>query len=185
MGEWERYRDFDGDGIPSRTIPGGPGPAYFCRGSGHNERAQYSERPEDYQGMLQRLARKFETARGLVPRPEVEVEKGAAIGLVGYGTTHWALMESRDQLLGEHGLKASYLRLRAYPFTRDVAEFFARHERVYVVEQNRDGQMASLLRLELDAALGAKARSVLHYNGLPIDARSITDEVVRLEGLER
>jgi 2-oxoglutarate ferredoxin oxidoreductase subunit alpha len=181
--EWGRYRDVDGDGIPYRTVPGGFGPSYFCRGSGHNERAQYSERPEDYQGMLQRLERKFETARSLVPRAEVDVDEGAATGLIAYGTSHWALVESRDQLRREHGVRTSYLRLRAYPFAREVAEFFARHERVYIVEQNRDGQMASLLRLELDAVEAAKARSVLHCNGLPIDARSITDEVVRLEGL--
>jgi 2-oxoglutarate ferredoxin oxidoreductase subunit alpha len=182
-GDWGRYRDVDGDGIPVRTVPGGPGPAYFCRGSGHNERAQYSERPEDYQGMLRRLAQKFGTARELVPRPEVEIEPGATVGLVGYGSSHWALLECRDQLRAERGLKASYLRLRAYPFASEVGEFFDRHERVYVVEQNRDGQMAALLRLDLDAAQAARVRSVVHYDGLPIDARSITDEVIRLEGL--
>lgn len=183
LGDWGRYKDVDLDGVPYRTIPGDPTPAYFCRGSGHNERAQYSERPHDYEGMLDRLARKFETARDSVPKPEVIQDPGAGVGLIAYGTSHWAVTESRDQLRRERGVKTSYLRLRAYPFTPEVAAFVARHERVYVVEQNRDAQMGSLLKLDLPADQVQKLRFVRHYNGLPIDARTITDEVLSQEGL--
>jgi 2-oxoglutarate/2-oxoacid ferredoxin oxidoreductase subunit alpha len=183
IGEWGRYRDVDGDGVPYRTIPGDPTPAYFCRGSGHNERAQYSERPHDYEGMLDRLARKFDTARQFVPTPEVTEDPEAGVGLIAYGTSHWAVTESRDQLRRERGVKTSYLRLRAYPFAPEVAAFVARHARVYVVEQNRDAQMGSLLKLDLPADQVQKLRFVRHYNGLPIDARTITDEVLSQEGL--
>ncbi len=182
-GRWGRYRDVDGDGIPYRTVPGDGMPAYFCRGSGHNEDAQYTERPEDYVRNMDRLARKFETARRLVPRPEVDDAPGAAVGFIAYGTSHWAVLESRDQLREEYGLPTGYLRLRAYPFTEELEAFLERHERVYLVEQNRDAQMRALIRMELPGPLTAKVRSVRHYNGLPIDARSITDEVVRQEGL--
>ncbi len=107
----------DGDGIPYRTVPGDGMPAYFTRGSGHNEKAQYSERADDYANNLDRLARKFETARTLVPKPEVEMAGEGGIGLIAYGTTHWAIVESRDQLKNEQEIDTSYLRLRAYPFT--------------------------------------------------------------------
>jgi 2-oxoglutarate/2-oxoacid ferredoxin oxidoreductase subunit alpha len=183
IGTWGRYKDVDGDGIAYRTVPGDSMPTYFCRGSGHNEHAQYSERPGDYQAMLDRLARKFDTARQFVPAPVVQVDAEASVGLVGYGTSHWAIIETLDQLRFERGLRASYLRLRAYPFTPDVADFFGRHDRVYVVEQNRDAQMTSLLRLELPADQAGKLRPVCQYTGLPIDARSVTGEVLKQEGL--
>src|SRR5881392_169145 len=105
IGEWGRYKDVDGDGITYRTIPGDGMPAYFTRGSGHNSKGQYSERPDDYVDNMDRLARKFETARKWVPRPEVDVVKGATIGLVAYGTSHWAILESRDQLREETDVK--------------------------------------------------------------------------------
>ncbi len=182
--EWGRYRDVDGDGIPYRTIPGDGMPAYFARGSGHNERGQYSERPDDYQRNMERLSRKLETARQWVPAPELAETPGSEIGIIAYGTSHWAVMESRDQLAREQGLKTSYLRLRAYPFPDRVREFIARHSRVYVVEQNRDAQMRGLMQLDLPSALAGKCRSVLHFNGLPIDARSISDEILEQEGLK-
>ena len=177
MGECGRYKDVDGDGIPYRTIPGDGMPAYFTRGSGHNDRGQYSERPDDYVQNVERLARKFETAKKFVPAPVIEWNEDAKVGILAFGTSHFAIEESRDQLTRESDLTTSYLRLRAYPFTDDVAEFIDRHDRVYVVEQNRDGQMFSLLRMELDPALTARLRSVRHFNGLPIDARSVTDEI--------
>ena len=183
IGEWGRYKDVDGDGIPYRTIPGDGMPPYFARGSGHNARALYSERADDYLNNLDRLGRKFETARQCVPKPVVDVNPNASIGFIGYGTSHWAISESRDQLRSEAGVETSYLRLRGYPFTSDLATFFGRHDRVYVVEQNRDAQMASLMRLELEPEHIAKLRSVLHYSGLPIDARSVTDDVLAQEGL--
>jgi 2-oxoglutarate ferredoxin oxidoreductase subunit alpha len=184
LGEWGRYKDVDGDGIPYRTIPGDGMPAYFARGSGHNARGQYSERPDDYVDNMDRLAKKFETARKWVPKPVVASVPDARIGFVGFGTSHWAIEESRDQLREETDLKTSYLRLRAYPFTDDLANFIDAHERVYVVDQNRDGQLLQLMKLDLIPERQSKLRSVLHYNGLPIDARSISDDVLSQEGFE-
>ncbi len=183
LGGFARYKDTDGDGVGYRTLPGTDHPraAYFTRGSGHNEKAQYSERPDDYQNNLDRLAKKFETVRSHVPRPDV-TGPDTKIGILAYGTTHWAIVESRDQLRGEYNLDTDYLRLKAYPFSREVFDFIDGHERVYVVEQNRDAQMLSLMRQELDAGRIAKLHSVRHYNGLPIDARSVTDDIICQEG---
>jgi 2-oxoglutarate/2-oxoacid ferredoxin oxidoreductase subunit alpha len=175
--DWGRYMDIDGDGIPYRTIPGDGMPAYFTRGSGHNARGQYSERPDDYVNNLDRLGRKFETARQAVPKPVIDDAPGARVGIIAYGTSHFAVGECRDQL-NEAGVATSYLRLRAYPFTQEVKGFIERYDRIYVVEQNRDAQMLTLLRMDLEPGLAAKLRSVRHYNGLPIDARSITDEIL-------
>jgi 2-oxoglutarate/2-oxoacid ferredoxin oxidoreductase subunit alpha len=184
IGEWGRYKDVDGDGIPYRTIPGDGMPASFTRGSGHNAKGQYSERPDDYVENLDRLARKFETARLWVPKPEVENVAGAKIGFIGYGTSHWAIAESRDQLREETDVKTSYFRLRAYPFTDDLAAFVDAHDRIYVIEQNRDAQLLQLMKLDLSPERCQKLRSILHYNGLPIDARSVTDDVLSQEGYE-
>ncbi len=184
IGEWGRYKDVDGDGIPYRTIPGDGMPAYFARGSGHNARGQYSERPDDYVENMDRLARKFETARKLVPAPAVEIVAGARLGFIGFGTSHWAITESRDQLREETDVKTSYFRLRAYPFTENLETFIDAHERVYIVEQNRDAQLMQLMKLELSPERQSKLRSVLHYSGLPIDARSISDDVLSQEGYE-
>ena len=184
LGSWGRYRDVDGDGIPYRTIPGDGLPAYFTRGSGHNDRGQYSERPDDYVENMDRLARKFETAREHVPAPVVQNNPKAKIGLIGFGTSHFATEESRDQLVEEFKVETSYFRLRAYPFNEQLAAFVDAHERVYVIEQNRDAQMRQLMKLELTPEQQTKLRSVLHYNGLPIDARSITDDVLSQEGFE-
>jgi 2-oxoglutarate ferredoxin oxidoreductase subunit alpha len=181
VGEWGRYRDVDGDGIPWRTVPDDGMPAYFCRGSGHNETGQYSERPGDYMGTLDRLARKLDTARGLVPPAVADDDSGAEVGIVGFGTSHWGIVESRDQLREEGSLPTSYLRLRGYPFGPEVEAFVRRHDRVYVVEQNRDGQMAALLALDLDPSLVTRLRSVRHYDGLPLDARTITAAILERE----
>ena len=181
LGEFARYRDVDGDGIPYRTVPGDGLPAYFTRGSGHDDKAQYSERADDYANNLDRLARKFETARTLVPSPEIELVDGARIGLIAWGTTHWAIVESRDQLNNEEQLQTSYLRLRAYPFTSEVWDFVERCDRVYVVEQNRDSQMLSLMKMECTPARFAKLRSIRHYVGLPIDGRSVTMDLLKQE----
>ena len=183
LGGFARYKDVDGDGIPYRTLPGTdhPSAAYFTRGSGHNERSQYSERPDDFENNMARLDRKFETARQFVPRPEV-VMNGSEIGILGYGTSHWALIESRDQLRKEYKTETDYLRLRAYPFTSEVHDFIRQHKRVYVVEQNRDAQMLSLLKLDLEPELITRLRSIAHIHGLPLDARSVTDEIMTMEG---
>ena len=184
LGSFARYKDVDGDGIGYRTLPGTdhPAAAYFTRGSGHNEKAQYSERPDDYQKNMDRLARKFEGARAAVPRPEVAGNGSAKVGIIAYGSSHWAVVESRDQLRREYQVEADYLRLRAFPFTREVHQFIERHDRVYVVEQNRDAQMRDLLKLDIDPKQVQKLRSVRHYNGLPIDARSVTDDIISQEG---
>ena len=130
---------------------------------------------------MDRLARKFDTARTVVPAPILEAVAGAKVGIIAYGSSDFAVQESRDQLLAETGLKTSYLRLRAYPFAPSVEEFIRNHDRIYVVEQNRDGQMLKLLRMDSDPTLAAKIKSVLHYDGLPIDARSVTDLIVAHE----
>jgi 2-oxoglutarate ferredoxin oxidoreductase subunit alpha len=184
LGSFGRYKDVDGDGIPYRTIPGTQHPAasYFTRGSGHNEKAQYSERPDDYKNNMDRLARKFDTARQFVSAPVKEINGTSKIGIIAYGTSHWAVIESHDQLAKEHGVETDYLRLRAYPFNQDVHDFIRNHDRIYVVEQNRDGQMHELLKLDIAPEQVTKLRRVLHYNGLPIDARSVTDEIISQEG---
>jgi 2-oxoglutarate ferredoxin oxidoreductase subunit alpha len=185
LGGFARYKDVDGDGVGYRTLPGTDHPlaAYFTRGSGHNEKAQYTERPDDYFNNMERLAKKFETARSLVPRPEVVQTGQAKIGLIAFGTTDFGTRESRDQLRKECGLETDYLRIRAYPFASEVHDFIASHERVYVIEQNRDAQMLSLLKLDVKAEDVVKLRSIRHFIGLPIDARSITDELVTQEGI--
>src|SRR5487761_1076242 len=184
LGGFARYKDVDADGIPYRTLPGTDHPiaAYFTRGSGHNEKAQYTERPDDYENNMLRLARKFETAKTLVPRPVLEGKGRQQIGIIAFGTSHWAVIESRDQLERESQLGTDYLRIRAYPFTPEVHDFVAAHKRVYVVEQNRDSQMLNLLKVDLDPAQIVKLQSITHFNGLPIDARSITVEIVSQEG---
>ena len=183
LGSFARYRDVDGDAIPYRTLPGTDHPlaAYFTRGSGHNDKGIYTERPDDYQNLMERLARKFETARTLVPAAEVFETGKSKIGLIAFGTSDFAVRESRDQLKKEYGVETDYLRLRAFPFSPEVLAFVSAHERVYVIEQNRDAQMLSLLKLDLPVAETAKLRSVRHFNGLPIDARSVTDELVLQE----
>ena len=184
LGGFARYKDVDGDGIPYRTLPGTDHPtaAYFTRGSGHNEQAKYSERADDYENNMLRLARKFETAKTLVPKPILEGKGAQKVGILAFGTSHYAVMESRDQMQRESKLATDYLRIRAYPFTQEIDDFVARHERVYVVEQNRDSQMLSLLKVDLDPTQVVKLRTVRHFNGLPIDARTITDAIAAQEG---
>ncbi|MFL6428730.1 MAG: 2-oxoacid:acceptor oxidoreductase subunit alpha [Acidobacteriaceae bacterium] len=185
LGGFARYKDVDGDGVGYRTLPGTEHPqaAFFTRGSGHNERALYTERPDEYQHVMERLARKFDTARKMVPAPITVANGSSPIGLIAYGTTDFAVTESREQLKAEYKLETDYLRIRAYPFTREIHDFVAAHERVYIIEQNRDAQMLSLLKLDLPPEDAVKLRSVRHYNGLPIDARSVTDELVMQEGI--
>jgi 2-oxoglutarate ferredoxin oxidoreductase subunit alpha len=185
LGGFARYRDVDGDAIGWRTLPGTnhPKAGYFTRGTGHNDAAIYSEKPDDYVAGMERLARKFESARRLVPAPVTVKDGSSTIGFLAFGTTDFALRESLDQIEKEYGRKADYIRIRAYPFTHEIHEFVASHERVYVVEQNRDAQLASLLKLDLPADQVVKLRSILHYNGLPLDARTITEEFSAKEGL--
>jgi 2-oxoglutarate ferredoxin oxidoreductase subunit alpha len=178
FGEFGRYADVDGDGIPWRTLPGlidHPAAAYFTRGSGHTARATYSEKPDDYKDNMDRLARKFETAKKYVPAPVVDEGSGSGVGIIAYGSSDFAVEEARH-ILRRKGLATDYLRLRALPFTPQVEEFIHAHERVYVVDQNRDGQMFDLLRLEVDAGSG-KLRSIRHYDGFPLDAETVVEGV--------
>jgi 2-oxoglutarate ferredoxin oxidoreductase subunit alpha len=184
LGSFARYKDVDGDGVGYRTLPGTehPSAAWFARGSGHNERAQYSERPEDYVNNLDRLNHKWETARKIVPGPVLERSAaGAKVGIIAFGSSHWAVLETVDQLRDEQAMAVDYLRLRAYPFNPALHDFVAAHERVYVVEQNRDAQMLQLIKMDLAPAEVVKLRSVCHYTGHPMDARFVTDSIVRLE----
>ncbi|MEO6913366.1 MAG: 2-oxoacid:acceptor oxidoreductase subunit alpha [Candidatus Baltobacteraceae bacterium] len=178
---WGRYRDVDNDGIPYRTLPGTNhlNAGFFTRGSGHDEDAKYSESPEVYQSNLNRLTRKHDTARAAAPQPILE-ESGSGCGIIAFGTTHHAVVEARDRL-AEAGIATDYLRLRALPFSSQVQAFITRHERIYVIEQNRDGQLYGLLRMELPADLIARLRSVRHYNGVPIDAGAIVDPLTKAE----
>ncbi len=182
LGKFSRYGDIDGDGIPWRTLPGTDHrlAAYFTRGSGHNENADYTERPEAYVALMDRLARKMDTARHTVPQPEVHRVDNARIGIIAYGTTHHAIGECRDQLKAESGLATDYLRIRALPVGPTVGQFIGAHDRVYVVEQNRDGQMRSILAMEYPS-LAARMKSILHYSGIPIDARFITNALLAQE----
>jgi 2-oxoglutarate ferredoxin oxidoreductase subunit alpha len=183
--KFERYRDVDGDGIPFRTLPGVKNPkgAYFTRGSGHDEAARYSEKPEVYERVMQRLSRKLETARTLMPPPVITEDAGAKVGLIAFGTTHWAMIEARDQMRAA-GVPTGYLLLKGLPFTDDVKRFVQKYERVYVVEQNRDGQVADLVRLEV-GDLSLRIHSVRHMDGLPIDADAVTEPILARERAAR
>ena len=176
---WGRYRDLDGDGIPWRTLPGTDHPraAFFTRGSGHDERAAYTEKPDDYVRNVERLARKLETGRALLPKPVVEERPGAKAALLAFGTSHYGTAEGRDRLEREHGLPLDYLRLRALPLGDEARDFLERHEVVYVVEQNRDAQLAGLLREALPSC-ASRLVSVLQYDGLPLDATTVVDGVL-------
>ena len=176
-----RYKDLDGDGITYRTLPGNPHPraAYFARGTGHNDAAVYSERPEDWEANMLRLARKFDTARALVPGPVVDEVAGAEIGIIAYGTTEAAITEARDRLAAA-GLPASFLRLRALPIHGEVEAFIARHDRTYVIELNRDGQLHTILSAELPA-LATRLVALAHLDGMPLTARWVVEAVMANE----
>jgi len=180
-GKFGRYRDVDGDGIPYRTLPATPGGlgAYFTRGSGHNENAGYTESGETYVRNMDRLARKLETARRELPPAVVEGPRGP-VGILAFGSSHWAVQEARDQLRAEKGFETDYCRVLAFPFHETVRAFLASHDRVYVVEQNRDAQLSSLLRIEYPD-LAPRLRSVLHYDGQPLDARTVNETVRHME----
>lgn len=177
--EFARYRDVDGDGIPYRTVPGTPHPraAFFTRGTGHTDRATYSEKPEDWQSNMDRLTRKFKTARSITPQPIIDEVDGAQVAIIAYGSSNAPVEEAREQLESQHGVKSSYLRIRALPASEAVRSFIEKHDKVILVEQNRDAQMAGILRAE-NPDLAHKIVSLLHYNGLPLDAQTVVDGIV-------
>jgi len=183
-GEWARYRDVDGDGVPYRTLPGTDHPAagYFTRGSGHDEHARYTESAEAYAANMDRLVRKLETARKVLPAPAVDEASGSKIGLIAFGSTHAAVVEAR-QALEAAKRPVDYLRVRALPLSSEVVEFVSRHERVYVVEQNRDGQVFDLIRLDLPPTLVSRLHSIRHYDGQPIPADAIIEPLLESEAV--
>lgn len=176
-----RYRDIDGDGIGYRTLPGTEHPqaAFFTRGTGHNDRAIYSEKPEDWVENMDRILRKFDTARSLVPRPVIEDVEDADFGIIAYGTTEYAVQEARDRLANS-GLKTSFLRLRALPINDEVPSFVERYDRVYVVEMNRDSQMHNILITEMPE-LATKLKSVAYLDGMPLTARRVVEAILAEE----
>jgi 2-oxoglutarate ferredoxin oxidoreductase subunit alpha len=183
LGGFARYADVDGDGVGWRTLPGTEHPraAYFARGTGHDEKAAYSENPVVWERNMARLAGKIDGARRLLPAPILQGSGTAEVGVLAYGSSHHAVVETVSQLREEAGIEVDYLRVRGYPFAQAVEAFVVAHPRVYVVEQNRDAQLLSLLKLDLPPALLPRLRSVAHLHGLPLDARSVTDEILEKE----
>jgi 2-oxoglutarate ferredoxin oxidoreductase subunit alpha len=175
--KFRRYFDQDGDGIPYRTVPGNPHRAasYFTRGSGHDADARYSEDENDYKYILDRLRKKFETARKFVPKPIVEKERGVKTGIISYGSSYEPVREARDRLKAA-GLKTNHMLIRALPLTIEVREFLAEHDTIYLVEQNRDGQMAAIMKDETPE-LGSKIVSILIYNGFPVSAGEVVKQI--------
>lgn len=176
-GEWGRYRDVDGDGVPYRTLPGNlhPRSGYFNRGTGHDEYANYSEDPDVWNANMERLNRKFETARALVPKPEVHKMENAEIGIIAFGSTTTAVLEARDDLAGR-GISTDYLRLRALPITKEATDFVREHDRVYIIEMNRDGQAYQIISNDItDGA--ASIISLTHNDGLALTAEWIVDAI--------
>ena len=181
LGGFERYGDVDGDGIGYRTLPGTDHPkaAYFTRGTGHKPNASYSEDPDVWQANMDRLARKFETARNMMPGPIVD-ENGHDIGIIAYGSSDPAVAEARHYLQMRHGIATDYLRIRALPAHASIQDFIKRHRVTYVIDQNRDRQMLTLLRSEWPETC-TKLGSIRHYNGMPIDAESIVSGFIQQE----
>jgi 2-oxoglutarate ferredoxin oxidoreductase subunit alpha len=175
--KFRRYFDQDGDGIPYRTVPGNPHrvASYFTRGSGHDADARYSEDEHDYKYILDRLRKKFDTARKFVPKPIVEKERGVKTGIVCYGSSYEPVREARDRLKAR-GLRTNHMLIRALPLTSEVRDFFAEHDTIYLVEQNRDGQMAAIIKDEWPE-LGTKIVSVLIYNGLPATPLEVVNQI--------
>jgi 2-oxoglutarate ferredoxin oxidoreductase subunit alpha len=176
--EFGRYREVDGDGIPYRTLPGvhPERGAYFTRGTSRDPNARYSEDGPVYVDNMERLLRKFDTAKGLMPAPVARpAARRTSDGVLYFGSTSHALSESLEQL-AEVGVHLDALRLRGFPFSDEVTKFIAAHERVFVVEQNRDAQLRTLLMNELGID-PAKLVAVLNYDGSPITARFITENI--------
>ena len=174
-GQWKRYADVDGDGIPYRTLMGNRhhAAAYFTRGTGHTEEARYSEEPENWERVLLRIQKKYETAKGLVPKPSIQTMSGARVGFIAYGSTDPAIQEARH-ILEQRGIKSDYIQIKAVPFTGEVEEFIEAHPKNYVVELNRDGQMNQLLTLAYpEKAL--KLISLAHLDGMPLTAKWVVD----------
>ncbi len=179
LGQFMRYKDVDGDGIPYRTLPGTNHSlaGYFVRGSGHTEAATYTEKPQDYVNLMERLNKKLETAKAkFLPKPEINLNKEAKIGIIGYGSTDFAIKETIDALK-ENKVNTSYLRIRSLPPNSDVGDFVAKYDKVYVIEQNRDSQMLRIIASEFPK-IAHKLTSIRHFDGLPVDALNIYNQII-------
>ncbi|MBN2501638.1 MAG: 2-oxoacid:acceptor oxidoreductase subunit alpha [Anaerolineales bacterium] len=174
---WGRYKDVDGDGIPYRTVLGNRSTkaAYFARGTGHDEYAQYTEDSEAWEKGMARLKLKFQTAKKYMPQPVVETMDGAEVGIIAFGSTDPAIREARDKLAID-GIKTDYMRVRAVPFVDEVRQFIEAHERVYVIEMNRDGQMHQLLNLD-NCDMCQKLVSLPKHDGMPLSARWVKEAI--------
>jgi 2-oxoglutarate ferredoxin oxidoreductase subunit alpha len=175
--KFRRYFDQDGDGIPYRTVPGNEHrmASYFTRGSGHDADAKYSEDEHDYKYILDRLRKKHDTARKFVPKPIIEKERGVKTGIICYGSSYEPVREARDRLKAR-GLRTNHMLIRALPLTSEVRDFLAEHDTIYFVEQNRDGQMAAIMKDEWPE-FGTKIVSVLIYNGLPATPLEVVNQI--------
>jgi len=178
-GDWGRYRDVDGDGIPYRTVPGNKHPAssYFLRGTGHNEDARYSERADTWIRVMNRIKKKYNNAANFIPAPIIDKQDGANIGIVAFGSTEPAIREARHQLETEAGVKLDSMRIRGIPFAEEVGKFIESHEQNFVVEMNRDGQMYQLLLVEYPQ-LANKMTSVAFNDGLPATTKWVKDSIL-------
>ena len=178
-GNWARYKDVDGDGIPYRTVAGNkhPAAAYFTRGSGHDENARLTEDAKTWEANMVRLKHKYDTARSLVPKPVLSTMKDAEIGIIAYGSTEAAVDEARELLKQEKGPKSDFLRLRALPCTEEVIKFIEKHERIYIVEANRDGQLHQILNATLPEHTD-RFCSIAHNDGLPLTAKWVKDAIL-------
>jgi 2-oxoglutarate ferredoxin oxidoreductase subunit alpha len=180
-GQFGRYLDVDGDGIPYRTLPGNHDPhsGYFTRGTSHDEFARYTEAPDVWERVFDRIAKKFVTAQKYLPEAELTKTPGAINGIISSGSADPAVVEARDQML-ENGMKLDYLRIRSIPFFDEVKEFLATHEKIYVVELNRDGQLAQLLCVSYPE-YAQKLVKVAHMDGLPLSASWVKTQIEKHE----
>jgi 2-oxoglutarate ferredoxin oxidoreductase subunit alpha len=179
--KWGRYLDVDGDGIPYRTLPGNklPNAAYFARGTGHDEYAQYSEEPTEWENNMLRLRRKLESNVSLLPKPEIRKTAGANLSIISYGSTSGAVEEALEKL-SRKGDQIDHLRMRSLPSAPEVADFVRAHERNYVIELNRDGQLHQILQVEIpDCSM--KLISLSHLDGLPLTAKWVEDQITTKE----
>jgi 2-oxoglutarate ferredoxin oxidoreductase subunit alpha len=176
LDKFYRFLDRDDDAIPYRTLPGvSPKGAYFTRGSGHNQYGAYTEDSAEYQVVLDRLKRKFSTAAKIVPKPVLIGKGNCSVGIISIGSCDGAIREALD-VLNHQKIEVDYLRLKAFPFSSEVEAFLKSHTSIFVVEQNRDAQLKSLLTLET-AVEKSKLFSILSYNGMPMNAQPIVDEI--------
>ena len=181
-GQWGRYLDKDGDGIPYRTIPGNTNPlsAYFTRGTGHDPFARYTEEAVPWEANLARIKKKYETIKAYLPKPVIDTVEGATTGIIAFGSTDAAVQEARILLEKEQGLKTDYLRVRAMPFSDEVEQFVQAHDKVYVVEMNRDGQLCQQLIIAMPE-LATRLKSAAFGDGMPAAARRVIKEILAKE----